>query len=157
MDLRSLLSEWRWLVPETLQPILVTAFGDMFLTSSSGKVHFLDTLCGELIEAADSHTEFEQLCDDREYRRIYFQSFFVIEMRKMHGELAAQECFSVDVPPTLGGDLEPENFDRTDLATHFSALGQLHRQKKDLPAGTKIDRPMKTSQSAGGKSLRVRH
>jgi len=140
MDLRSLLSDWRWLVPENLNPIMVTAFGDMFLTDDSGKVHFLDALCGELIEAANSQAEFEKLCEDREFRRIYFQSFFVMDMRKMRGELEAQECYSCDVPPTLGGDLEPENFDRTDLSTHFSILGQLHRQTKDLPEGAKIDR-----------------
>ena len=140
VDLNSLLSDWRWLAPQNLKPTVVTAFGDLFLSDEAGRVHFLDTLYGELKQAANSQAEFEQLCADRDYRQKYFQSFFVMEMRKMHGELEAGECYSCDIPPTLGGQLDPENFDRTDLPTHFSVLGQLHRQTKHLPAGTKIDK-----------------
>jgi hypothetical protein len=140
VDLNPLLSDWRWLVPENLNPTVTTAFGDLFLCDEAGKVHFLDTLYGELKQTANSQAEFEQLCEDRDFRRKYFQSFFVMEVRKMHGELEAGECYSCDVPPTLGGQLEPEEFERTDLATHFSILGQLHQQTKHLPAGTKIDK-----------------
>jgi hypothetical protein len=63
-----------------------------------------------------------------------------MEMRKTHGELELGECYSCDIPPTLGGQLDPEDFERTELQTHFSVLGQLHRQTKHLTAGTKIDR-----------------
>jgi hypothetical protein len=35
--------------------------------------------------------------------------------------------------------LAADNFERTDLQTHYSMLGQLHRQTKHLPPGTKID------------------
>src|SRR5438034_11788663 len=87
VDFDSLLSDWRWLVSENLKPTVITAFGDLFLCDEAGKVHFLDTLYGELKQAAKSQAEFEQFCEDRDFRRKYFQSFFVIEMRKMHGEL----------------------------------------------------------------------
>jgi hypothetical protein len=39
----------------------------------------------------------------------------------------------------LRGQLEEDNFQRTDLQVHYSILGQLHRQTKHLPPGTKID------------------
>jgi hypothetical protein len=140
IDVNSLLSDWRWLVAANLEPTITTAFEDVFLSDEAGKVHFLDATYGELKQVADSHAEFEQLCEDRDFRRKYFQSLFVMEMRKMHGDLEAGECYSCDIPPTLGGQLAAEEYDRTDLETHFSILGQLHHQTKHLPAGAKIDR-----------------
>jgi hypothetical protein len=151
VDLQSLLSDWRWLVPENLKPTVITALGDLFLCDEAGKVHFLDTLYGELKQAANSQAEFEQFCEDRDFRRKYFQSFFVMEMRKIHGELEMGQCYSCDIPPTLGGQLHSEEFERTNLATHFSVLGQLHRQTKQLPAGTKIDRINRVSEHADSK------
>jgi hypothetical protein len=139
IDVSSLLSHWRWLVSEDLQPTMTTAFGDVFLCDKVGKVHFLDTMYGELKLVADSQADFECLCEDRDFRRKYFQSFFVMEMRKMQGELEVGECYSCDVPPTLGGQLDAEEFARTDLEIHFSVLGQVHHQTRHLPAGTKID------------------
>ena len=138
IDVNALLSDWRWLVPESLKPVVTTAFGDVFLCDEDGEVHFLDTLYGELKVAATSQAEFDRLSEDRDFRRKYFQSFFVMEMRKMHGDLEVGECYSCDIPPTLGGQLEPEEYERTDLEVHLSVLGQLHRQTKHLPAGTKI-------------------
>src|SRR5688572_5684050 len=37
------------------------------------------------------------------------------------------------------GQLEADNFEHTDLQAHYSILGQLHRQTRHLPPGTKID------------------
>ncbi len=48
--------------------------------------------------------------------------------------------YSCKTPLSLGGQLEAENFERTDLQVHYSRLGQIHRQTKDLPPGTKIGR-----------------
>src|SRR6266436_4117190 len=94
VDFNSLLSDWRWLVPKNLKPTVATAFGDLFLCDEAGKVHFLDTLYGELKQTANSQAEFEQLCEDRDFRRKYFQSFFVMEVRKMHGELERESVIA---------------------------------------------------------------
>jgi len=65
--------------------------------------------------------------------------FFVMELRKVYGDLKAGECYGCKTPLSLGGKLEADNFERTDIHTHYSVLGQLHRQTKHLPPGTKID------------------
>jgi hypothetical protein len=62
-----------------------------------------------------------------------------MEVRKLRGELVAGECYSCDIPLSLGGQLDAAKFERTHLQTPFSVLGQLHRQTKRLPPGTKID------------------
>ena len=134
----SLLSDWRWLVPPDFTPVLMTAFGDMFLRDRSGRIHFLDLMSGEFKEVAGSQEEFDRLCEDRGQRRSWFIGFLLIEVRKLHGELAADECYGCKVPLSLGGQLEPENFERTDLKVHYSVLGQLHQQTRHLPPGTKV-------------------
>jgi hypothetical protein len=135
----TLLSDWRWLVSPDFAPVLMTAFGDLFLRDQSGHIHFLDLMSGELKQVAESQQEFDRLCEDREQRRSWFVGFLLTEVRKSCGELEAGECYSCKKPLSLGGQLETDNFERTDLQVHYSILGQLHQQTRHLPPGTKID------------------
>src|SRR5215831_2987792 len=132
VDFDALLSDWRWLVRADLKPIVLTAFGDLFLRGESGRIYFLNAMMGDLKEVADSEEAFERLCEDREQRRMLFLSSFLMEVRKLRGELAPGDCYSCEVPLSLGGQLEPENFEPADLFSHFSILGQLHQQTKNL-------------------------
>ena len=54
--------------------------------------------------------------------------------------LAEGQIYSYKTPPVLGGEYSTDNLEPTGIAVHFSVLGQIHRQVKDLPPGTKIDR-----------------
>jgi hypothetical protein len=134
-----LLSDWRWLVQPNFAPVLMTAFGDLFLRGETGDIHFLDLMSGEFKQVAASQEEFDRLCDDREQRRSWFIGFLLMDLRKLRGELAAGECYSCKIPLSLGGQLGADNFDRVDLQVHYSILGQLHRQTRHLPPGTKIN------------------
>jgi hypothetical protein len=135
-----LLEDWRWLVSAHYMPILMTAFGDLFLRDASGSVHFLDLMAGQFRQVAKSEDQFNTLCEDKERRRTWFLGFFLMGIRKIRGELAPGECYGCKIPLSLGGELAPENFERTDLRTHYAVLGQLHRQTRNQPFGTKINR-----------------
>ena len=134
----TLLSDWQWLVHRRFTPVVITALGDLFLRDETGRVHFLDLMRGEFKPVAASQDEFDRLCEDREQRRSWFVGQLVMELRKLHGELAAGQCFGCKIPLSLGGQLEAPNFERTDVQVHYSVLGQLHRQTRHLPPGTKI-------------------
>jgi hypothetical protein len=140
MSFDGLLSDWRWLVSADFTPILLTAFGDLFLRDQSGHIHFLDLMSGEFKQVAESQEEFDRLCEDRERRRSWFIGFLLTEVRKQCGNLAAGDCYGCKTPLSLGGQLEADNFERTDLQVHFSILGQLHRQTKHLRPGAKINK-----------------
>ena len=133
-----LLADWRWLVTEKLTPVMMTSFGDLFLRDDSGRIQFLDLMAGELKVVASTESEFERLCEDREKRRVWFLGFLVTELRRTLGHLASGECYSCKIPLSLGGQMEEENFERADLLTHYSVLGQLQCQTKHLPPGTQI-------------------
>ncbi|MDD5141496.1 MAG: DUF1851 domain-containing protein [Verrucomicrobiales bacterium] len=135
----TLLSDWQPLVQGRFTPLVMTAFGDLFLCDEAGRVHFLDLTFGKFDLVAASQDEFDRLCEDRERRQNWFIGHLVTELRKLHGELAVGQCFGCKVPIWLGGKLEASNFERTDIQVHFSVLGQLYRQTQHLPPGTKIN------------------
>lgn len=134
----TLLSDWQWLVQGKFTPAVMTALGDLFLRDETGRVHFLDLMCGEFKPVAASQDEFDRSCKDREQRRKLVHRPLVMELRKLHGELADGQCFGCKIPLSLGGQLEASNFERTDIQVHYSVLGQLHCQTRHLPPGTKI-------------------
>ena len=134
-----LLADWSWLVAGKFTPVMMTAFGDLFLRDEAGQIHFLDLMAGEFKTVTSSQAEFEQDCEDREKRRVWFLGFLLTELRRLRGPLVTGECYSCKVPLALGGELEEDNFERMDLRVHYSVLGQLHRQTKHLPPGTQIN------------------
>ena len=139
LRIESLLSDWRWLVTPRFIPVVMTSFGDLFLRNETGQIYFLNLMYGDFKQVAESDEDFERLCEDRGHRRIWLMSSLQLELRNLLGDLAAGQCYSCKIPPSLGGQLEPENFECADLEVHYSVLGQLHRQTKHLPPGTKIE------------------
>ena len=134
----TLLDDWQWLIQSKFSPVVMTALGDYFLSDETGRIHFLDLMCGECTQVAAFLEEFDALCNDRELRRRWFVGFLVMELRKLHGELEIGQCFGCKIPLSLNGKLEASNFERTDIGVHYSVLGQLQQQVKSLPPGTKI-------------------
>jgi hypothetical protein len=93
---------------------------------------------GQLTQLADSAEEFKRLMVQPENANEWFVPQLVGDILASGKRLEAGECFGYKVPPVLGGELEPDNFEPTDLQVHFGILGQIHRQVKDLPPGTPI-------------------
>jgi type VI secretion system (T6SS) immunity protein Tdi1 len=133
-----LLSDWRWLVGDSVRLLLVSAIGDMFLADAKGHVMWLDTGAGQLQQIAASVDEFQQLRQQRQNVDQWFIPLLVGDLITGGVRLAPGQCYSYKKPPILGGEIEPANFEPTDLSVHFSVLGQIHKQIKDLPPGTKI-------------------
>jgi hypothetical protein len=72
---------WRWVVPRTARPLLITVLGDVFLEAASGEVQFLDTESGKLETVANSReTWFLMLTDANNVER-WFQPTFVNELK----------------------------------------------------------------------------
>ena len=54
--------------------------------------------------------------------------------------LKENQVYSYKRMPILNGDYSLENFEMTDISVHFSMTGQICRQVKDLPEGTRINK-----------------
>jgi hypothetical protein len=75
------------------------------------------------------------------WRRVsdWFLIDLIAELKADGKKLETGQVYSYKKPIVLGGDYSPDNFEPTDIEVHFSFAGQIHRQVKDLPPGTKIN------------------
>jgi hypothetical protein len=138
VDLDGLLSEWRWLIDESCQPVIISALGDLFLRHEDGRIFWLSSGWGQLTKIADNAEELKQLMVQPNNAEEWFNPNLVGDILMAGQRLAPGQCFGYKVPPVLGGEIEPDNFEPTDLQVHFGILGQIHRQVNDLPPGTPI-------------------
>lgn len=140
LDCDRLLSDWRWLVPESLRPFSLTMFGDWFFEDSLGRVVFLDTVAAELSEIASSRQAFLRECAKQENLDQWFMADLAILCWERGLRPGPGQCLSFKIPPVLSGPLEVDNVEVCDLMVHESILAQIHRGVKDLPEGTRINR-----------------
>ncbi len=132
------LEAWRWLVPQRVRPLVVTAFGDLFLVEDSGAVMFLDTIGGKCESVASSTRQLKQKIQEPDLLDEWFMPGFLDELRQTGVMLSPGECYSALHSVALGGSFTVENWQPTHWRVHFAFSGHLHDQIKDLPPGTKI-------------------
>jgi len=134
-----LIHDWTWLIGENKTPILVSSIGDLFLRDDSDKVYWLNVGDGTLTVVANSVEEFKQKLQDQSIVNDWFLVGLISELKTAGVNLKPGQIYSYKKLLVLGGDYSPENFEPTDIEVHFSFAGQIHRQVKDLPPGTKIN------------------
>lgn len=135
----ALLEDWRWLIGDDVQLVVVSALGDLFLGDAQGHILWLDVGAACLTQVAESTEEFKRLMQQNEHADEWFVPQLVGDLIVSGKRLADGQCYSYKVPPMLSGKIELENFEPTDLLVHCSMLGQIGRQIQHLPPGTKID------------------
>jgi hypothetical protein len=137
-DVDDALNSWRWLVPQPVRALAVTAFGDVFLVDGTGAVLFLDTIAGKCEEVAASVEEVKEKLRQPELLDEWFMPGLLIALRAAGKRLAPGQCYDALYSIVLGGSFTVENWSPTPWVVHFHSLGQIHEQVKDLPSGTKI-------------------
>lgn len=137
-DPEDLLSEWLWLAPRDAEPMLPTACGDLFLRSRDGSIAFLDTYAGSCNTVAPGYEQWKVMLNDAEQLEDWFRGGLIGALLTAGLSREPGQCFSPLVPQIVNGSWEPSNFHACDLVVHLAVLGQIHRQVKDLPPGTKI-------------------
>jgi hypothetical protein len=95
---------------------------------------------GQLEEVAPSVAEFETAASAPESFDRWFMPEIVREQALLGTVPQEDECLSLQIPPALGGKLERDNIEVADIAVHFSILGQMHQQVRNLRPGTRIDK-----------------
>ena len=138
VDCDTLLSDWAWAMPEPMQPVLVTAMGDVFAQGDSGAIYFADMVEGKITPVAEDSTEFESLLQDPDFVTDLFFPARVLELREADITLEPGEVYGHQTPLVLSGEDELDNIAPIDVSVHVSVHGQIHDQVKDLPPGTVI-------------------
>ena len=131
------LEPWDWIDFEGKNPIAVTAFGDIFFDSSQG-IFFLDTVSGQLDYVCQTKSDLEQLLNTRDGQDHYLMSELVLLARDNGLMLQDGQCYEFIIHPMLNGEIEISNLQVMDFKISLHITGQLVKQIKDLPVGTKI-------------------
>ncbi len=133
-----LLLGWAGTIPESFTLWLVNRFGDAFLVLEDGSIHMLDVGAGRFSRVADSRDHFAELLDLGDNANKWLMIQLVDNCVAALPSLQESQCYGFKVPPMLGGAYALDNIEPTDLSVHYSILADIHRQTKDMPAGTKI-------------------
>lgn len=134
-----LVEDWKWLVGEDKTPVMITSIGDIFVKDGNGKIYWLNVGEGTVIIVADDVEEFKVKLQDHELVNNWFLVDLVVALKAAGLELGKGDIYSYIKLPVLGGDYTVDNFEVTSMEVHFSFAGQIHKQEKDLPEGTKIN------------------
>ena len=110
----------------------------MLQNPNDGSIHFLNITDGEVEQIASRVTDFEEKLADPENLERWLNCLIVDGQAALGMRPAADQCLSFVQPPILGGRIQPNNFEICDITVHLSISGQVLRQVKELPPGTRI-------------------
>jgi hypothetical protein len=138
-DVADALSEWTWLLGEEWSALLVSAVGDVFLSSRAHAICRLDTGTAELETVAQTLEDFEAALADPETIADWFLEPVVDELRLQGKQLESGQCYGFTILPIFeGGSYTSENRFRVSAAEHIRFTGEMHLQMRDVPDGGRL-------------------
>lgn len=114
-------------------------FGDLFLRTDDGKIHWLRLDDGTLTCVADSKEQFGEKIEDPETFADWFLKPLVDELATSGKIPGPGQCYGFIKIPMIGGDYVLENVEVREIEEMYDLLGQAFEQMKDLPDGTPVD------------------
>jgi hypothetical protein len=109
-----------------------------FLILPDGSVHMLDIGAGSLTKMAESRDEFSRLIDEDDNANKWLMIPLVDRLVAAGIHLQPGQCYSLLIPPILGGDYTIENTVVLSITEHYGVYGSYHEQLRGVPNGTKV-------------------
>jgi hypothetical protein len=138
LSVERLLKEWRWLCPQTLALLARSAFGDLYLGDTAGRVLKLDLATGLIREVANSESEFRKLAITKEKQQEWFATRDELVAAQRGLNPSENQCIAFGIPLVFAESGTPNNAYLADLYEYVSFLGEVHRQISELPEGSKV-------------------
>lgn len=141
IDWQKCLQHWAWLLKECsdFSILLVTKFGEVFVSNDNGEVWFLSTSNGSFDKVAESKEEFlDQLCDI-EKLEYYFMPKVISVLNEAGMKLSEGECFGFHVPCIFEEcTFDPGNFKQVQIEEYLIALGDMLYELQGMPDGGEV-------------------
>jgi hypothetical protein len=137
-DWAQLLDDWRWLLPAMFTVWLVNRYGDLFMTTPDGCVHMLDVGAGTLTQVADNRDDFVIKIDEDNNANDWLMIPLVDRLVSAGMLLKPGECYSLVLPPIVGGDYTIENTAVRQIAELYAFNGSIHEQMRDVQDGEEV-------------------
>ena len=137
-EIKKGLEAWDWIDFSGKEPLITTCFGDVFFESNDG-IYFLDTLEGSLEKVAPSKEALQEILNTEEGQDHFLMAGLALAAQASGLTIGPGQCLDFKVSPVLGGTLTVDNIDVMSFVLSLDIAGQIMKQVKDLPPGTKID------------------
>ncbi len=145
LDTERLLADWSWLIGGPVALVAVSTFGELLLRKPDGTIWFLNIHGGTFDQVAPSTSELERRMDvDSDFRDSLLKSSALKELVAKGCKVGMGQCFTYKLPIVLG-NAQPE-ICTMGIYEAVGFLGDVHRQIKDLPDGSKISLVVKDHQ-----------
>jgi len=134
---------WHWKIGAGWTPLLVTAFGDVFLRHS-GPILWLNTGTGEVTQVAGSAEELETMLGVEASFEGWLMPGLVERLRAEGRLLQPGRYYSYTIFPVFKqGKYEPNNIITIPIRKHFGWSGSLHKQIQSIPDGGTVQMMVK--------------
>jgi hypothetical protein len=136
----ALVTRWEHRIPPHARILRCTAFGDAFLESPDGGVHWLNTGTAECMQVAVSRLAFEQaIAEEGEAPASWLLPTLVDALEAEGKVLADGQCYTYAILPIFAeGKFEPWNFRPVPAWEHFEVTADLHRQLEGMPDRSRV-------------------
>jgi len=125
LDYGQLLEHWSPLVSGKIQPIGLSAFGDIYFLRPNGSVHVLDVLEGAVIEVAESQQAFSECMNSKEWQDSNLMPEVVWQLQNRGLVRKPGQVYGFAPHPSLAGKIALETAMAMDAVVWHSICAQL--------------------------------
>jgi hypothetical protein len=131
---------WSWLVPEPWEPIVCSMVAGVFLETSNGEVHWLDTGTGLVEPVAQSREHFEEIIgSSSDLVDEWFLPPLVERLHAAGKKPNEGECYGFTILPVFAeGKYDTDNMFVVPVREQLVGLADVHRQLNGLPDGVSV-------------------
>ncbi len=131
------LDSWDWIGFGDKNPSFASPFGDVFFRAPDG-FWWLDTVEAKISRLCTTAEELKAVLNSADGQDRYLLAGLAMGAERQGLIPAAAQVYGFKIAPVLGGQIDLSNVEVIDFVVSINILGQLHRQVRDLPTGTRI-------------------
>jgi hypothetical protein len=129
---------WGWAGLDPVEVVGENDFGNLMVKDSEGRYWRLCPEEGYCKIVASNRRELDALSTNREFLGDWYMSSLVSLAREHCGPLTDGSKYCLKIPAFLGGAYARDNIGTISLIELIHASGEIAKQTKDLPDGTKV-------------------
>ncbi len=123
-----LLDDWRWMVGNEVRVFQVTVFGDLFVKTPNGQIHWLDTGRGTYQKVAENVSDWKKLLAAKASEWLHVK--LLRELHAMNLHLASGQVYGWLEPLMLGGEETVDNVYAIPILSHVRQMAEVAKQQR---------------------------
>jgi hypothetical protein len=129
---------WGWIGLDPVEVVGENDFGNLIVKDSEGQYWRLSPEDSSCQVVASNRRELDALSTDQEFLHDWYMRALVDLAREKCGPLPEEKKYCLKIPGLLGGEYGGDNLAISPLVELVRISGEIAKQTKDIPDGTKI-------------------